>query len=544
MRATVSGMRIVIELKNDVNATVVLNYLYKHTQLQDTFGAIMLALVDGEPTRAQPQGNARLLRPPPGGRRPPPQRSTTSNAPKARAHILEGLLIALDNIDEVVRIIRASKSANEARPVLMERFALTEKQAQAILDMRLARLTGLEREQIWKRSSNELRETIAYLTERAGERADGAGHHQGRKFPKCARSYADERRTELTAMEGEIDPGRPDRRRRHGCDAHAFRLRQAPATRASTARRTAAARGVSAHTTREEDYVEQMYVVSSHDDIMFFTSRGRCYMIKCYEIPEAGRAARGTAIVNLLQLEGGEKVTAMIPIPDDEAERNLVMVTRNGIIKKTALEEFKNLRKAGLIAIVLREEDELIAVRLTNGHDELLVGTRDGMAIRFDESDIRQMGRVSMGVKCIDLAADDSVIDAAVVWEGAMVLSITANGYGKRTDISEYRLQSRGGKGILAMKLTDKTGPLAAQLLAPADMDLMIITDDGTIIRMPVDDIRMVGRNTQGVKLMRIAEGAQVVSVALAEPEEPEELDEPEDGETPAETPSTDETDE
>ena len=220
------------------------------------------------------------------------------------------------------------------------------------------------------------------------------------------------------------------------------------------------------------------------------------------------------------------------------------MVTRNGIIKKTALEEFKNLRKAGLIAIVLREEDELIAVRLTNGHDELLVGTRDGMAIRFDENDIRQMGRVSMGVKCIDLAPDDSVIDAAVVWEGAMVLSITANGYGKRTDISEYRLQSRGGKGILAMKLTDKTGPLAAQLLAPADMDLMIITDDGTIIRMPVDDIRMVGRNTQGVKLMRIAEGAQVVSVALAEPEEPEELDAPEDGVAPAETSNADETDE
>ncbi len=280
-----------------------------------------------------------------------------------------------------------------------------------------------------------------------------------------------------------------------------------------------------------------MFVVSSHDDVMFFTSRGRCYMIKCYEIPEAGRAARGTAIVNLLQLEGGEKVTAMIPIPDDEQERSLVMVTRNGVIKKTALEEFKNLRKAGLIAIILREEDELIAVRVTNGNNELIVGTRNGMAIRFHESDIRQMGRASMGVKCVDLAEGDSVIDAAVLWEGAMVLSITANGYGKRTDISEYRLQSRGGKGIIAMKLTEKTGPLAAQLLAPADMDLMIITDDGTIIRMPVDDIRTVGRNTQGVKLMRIAEGAQVVSVALAEPEEPET---PEEEETPAEQPAPD----
>ena len=534
------GMRIVIELKKDVNAAVVLNYLYKHTQLQDTFGAIMLALVDGQPRtlnlkemlECYVHHQEDVIR----------RRSAYDlERAKARAHILEGLLIAQDNIDEVVRIIRASKSANEARPVLMERFALTEKQAQAILDMRLARLTGLERERL-EEELKQLRETIAYL-------ADVLANEQmvldiiKTEISEVRARYADERRTELTAMEGEIDPedlieekdmvvtlthfGYVKR-----CDKSIYRAQNR------------GGRGVSAHTTREEDYVEQMYVVSSHDDIMFFTSRGRCYMIKCYEIPEAGRAARGTAIVNLLQLEGGEKVTAMIPIPDDEAERNLVMVTRNGIIKKTALEEFKNLRKAGLIAIVLREEDELIAVRLTNGHDELLVGTRDGMAIRFDESDIRQMGRVSMGVKCIDLAADDSVIDAAVVWEGAMVLSITANGYGKRTDISEYRLQSRGGKGILAMKLTDKTGPLAAQLLAPADMDLMIITDDGTIIRMPVDDIRMVGRNTQGVKLMRIAEGAQVVSVALAEPEEPEELDEPEDGETPAETPSTDETDE
>ena len=509
------GMRIVIELKRDVNAAVVLNYLYKHTQLQDTFGAIMLALVDGKPKTltlkealsCYVKHQEDVIR----------RRSEYDlERAKARAHILEGLLIAQDNIDEVVRIIRASKSANEARPQLMERFGLTEKQAQAILDMRLSRLTGLERERL-EEELGQQRETIAYLSEVLANEQMVLGIIKT-EISEIRQRYADARRTELTAMDGEIDPedlieekdmvvtlthfGYVKR-----CDKSVYRAQNR------------GGRGVSAHATREEDYVEQMFVVSSHDDIMFFTSRGRCYMLKCYEIPEAGRAARGTAIVNLLQLDGGEKVTAMIPIPDDSQERNLVMVTRNGLIKKTALEEFKNLRKAGLIAIILREEDELIAVRLTNGHDEILIGTRNGMAIRFPETDIRLMGRASMGVKSIDLSPEDCVIDAAIVWEGAMVLAITANGYGKRTALEEYRLQSRAGKGILAMKLTEKTGPLAAQLLAPADLDLMLITDDGTIIRMSVDEVRMVGRNTQGVRLMRIAEGARVVSVALAEPE-------------------------
>ena len=521
------GMRIVIELKRDVNAAVVLNYLYKHTQLQDTFGAIMLALVDGKPKTltlkealsCYVKHQEDVIR----------RRSEYDlERAKARAHILEGLLIAQDNIDEVVRIIRASKSANEARPQLMERFGLTEKQAQAILDMRLSRLTGLERERL-EEELGQQRETIAYLSEVLANEQMVLGIIKT-EISEIRQRYADARRTELTAMDGEIDPedlieekdmvvtlthfGYVKR-----CDKSVYRAQNR------------GGRGVSAHATREEDYVEQMFVVSSHDDIMFFTSRGRCYMLKCYEIPEAGRAARGTAIVNLLQLDGGEKVTAMIPIPDDSQERNLVMVTRNGLIKKTALEEFKNLRKAGLIAIILREEDELIAVRLTNGHDEILIGTRNGMAIRFPETDIRLMGRASMGVKSIDLSPEDCVIDAAIVWEGAMVLAITANGYGKRTALEEYRLQSRAGKGILAMKLTEKTGPLAAQLLAPADLDLMLITDDGTIIRMSVDEVRMVGRNTQGVRLMRIAEGARVVSVALAEPETKEDDEaEEEDG--------------
>lgn len=287
-------------------------------------------------------------------------------------------------------------------------------------------------------------------------------------------------------------------------------------------------RGVSGLTTREEDYAEQMRVMSTHDDLMFFTSRGRVYQAKCYEIPEASRTARGTAIVNLLQLEGGEKVTAMISIPEGEANHNLVMATRNGLIKKTSLEEFQNLRRTGLIAIVLREDDELIGVELTSGKDELLLGTRLGMAIRFAETDIRNMGRVSMGVRSIDLAENDSVISLSILEKGAHVLSITTEGYGKLTDVEEYRVQSRAGKGVLAIRLTEKTGQLAAQLLVQPGMDLLLITDDGTIIRTPVDSISVVGRNTQGVRLMRVAEGSKVTGVAIAEPEEEEEVKEQE----------------
>jgi len=285
-------------------------------------------------------------------------------------------------------------------------------------------------------------------------------------------------------------------------------------------------KGVVGATTREEDFVDQMYVTSTHDPLMFFTNRGRVYQINCYEIPEAGRTARGTAIINLLQLDPGEKVTAMLPVPAEKTEGcYLVMATKGGIIKRTELSEFTNLRKAGLIAMVLREDDELIRVALTDGSYEMLLGTRNGMSIRFAESDMRPIGRNAMGVKSIELDEDDEVVDMCPVFPDMKVLSITENGYGKRSDVEEYRVQSRGGKGIKAMNLTAKTGALTSQLLVKEDEDILLITDDGTIIRMPVDGISVLGRNTQGVRLMRVEEGCKVVCVARAEAEE-EELEE------------------
>ncbi len=517
-----NGMRIVIELKKDVNAAVILNYLYKHTQMQETFGAIMLALVNGEPKLLTlKDALVHYLN----HQKEVITRRTRYELDKAeqRAHILEGLLIALDNIDEVVHIIRSSHSAQqEAKPRLMERFGLSERQAQAILDMRLARLTGLERERL-EEELNELMKTIEHL------RAVLANEWMVLDIIKeesleIRRRFADARRTELTAMEGEIDPQDLVQEMDTVVTlTHFGYVKRCP--KALYRAQNRGGRGVSAMTTREEDYAEQMHVVSTHEDIMFFTNRGRVYQIKCYEIPETGRTARGTAIVNLLQLDGGEKVTAMIPIPQDAAEHNLVMATRNGLIKKTALEEFQNLRRAGLIAIILRDEDELVSVVLTNGKDELLLGTRSGMAIRFDERDIRNMGRASMGVKSVNLGDDDLVIGLSIIEEGAHVLSITTEGYGKRTELDEYRVQSRGGKGLIAMRLTEKTGQMAAQLVARPEMDILLITDDGIIIRTPVDSISVTGRATQGVRLMRVAEGSQVVGVALAEPdeEEPEE---------------------
>ena len=514
-----NGMRIVVELKKDVNAGVVLNYLYKHTQLQDTFGAIMLALVDGEPKLLTlKQMLAHYLN----HQKDVITRRTRYELEKAeqRAHILEGLLIALDAIDEVVSIIRSSKNVAEARPRLMERFGLSEKQAQAILDMRLSRLTGLERERLQEELSGLLK-TIEHLRNILANEAMVLDIIKQESL-EIKNRFADPRRTELVALEGEIDPADLVQEQDMVVTLTHFGYVKRCAKTAYRSQNRGG-RGVSGMTTREEDYAEQMRVMSTHDDLMFFTSRGRVYQTKCYEISEAGRTARGTAIVNLLQLEGGEKVTAMISIPEGDVNHNLVMATRNGSIKKTALDEFQNLRRAGLIAIVLREDDELIGVELTGGEDDLLIGTRLGMAIRFSEKDIRNMGRASMGVRSIDLAEEDSVISLSIAEEGASVLSITTEGYGKLTDIGEYRMQSRAGKGVLAMRLTEKTGQLAALLLVQPGMDIMLITDDGTIIRTPVDSISVLGRNTQGVRLMRVAEGAKVVGVAVAEPEETEE---------------------
>ena len=514
------GMRIVIELKRDTNAQVVLNTLYKHTQLQDTFGAIMLALVDGEPKvlslkqmiRCYIDHQMDVIR-----------RRTRYDLDKAeaRSHILEGYLIALDNIDEVIALIRGSRTTQDARDGLMTRFALTERQAQAILDMRLQRLTGLERDKI-EAEYAELQKLIAYYRQVLADEQMVLGIIKD-EILEVKRKFADERRTEISAMDGEIDMlDLIDEEDMVVTMTHFGYVKRLP--KATYRAQKRGGKGVVGATTREEDFVEQMYVTSTHDPLMFFTNRGRVYQINCYEIPEAGRTARGTAIVNLMQLDPGEKVTAMLPVPAEKTEgRYLVMATKKGIIKRTELSEFVNLRKAGLIAMVLREDDELIGVALTDGSYEMLLGTRDGMSIRFAETDMRPMGRNAMGVKSVELVGDDEVVDMCPVFPDMKVLSITENGYGKRTEIEEYRIQSRGGKGIKAMNLTAKTGALTCQLLVRDDEDLLIITDDGTVIRMPVADISVLGRNTQGVRVMRVEEGCKVVCVARAEAEEEEE---------------------
>jgi len=510
------GMRIVIELKRDVQPAVVLNFLYKHTQLQDTFGVIMLALVNGEPRVLSLRDMLYYYIK---HQEDVVTRRTKYNLEKdrARAHILEGLLKALDNIDEVVHIIRTSKDTASARDALMARFQFSDKQAQAILDMRLARLTNLESDKLLE-EYHEIEKDIEYLESLLADEQKLLGVIKAEMLD-IKQKFNDPRRTELSPVEGEIDIEdliTPD-------DMAVTLTHFGYVKRISKSvyrSQNRGGKGVTGMTTREEDYAEQICVVNTHSDMMFFTNLGRVYTMKCYQIPEAGRTARGTAIINLLQLASGEKVTTMIPLPQDTEGHYLMMATRDGLIKKTELSEFQNLRKSGLIAIVLREGDELVGVEMTDGDDELLMGTHFGKAIRFSERHVRAMGRASMGVRSIRLDENDQVISLAVIEQGAQVLGITENGFGKRSDPELYREQGRGGKGVIAMALNDKTGPLAAQLMVQENEDILLITDDGTIIRTPVADIRVCGRATQGVRLMRVLENSRIVGVARADAEE------------------------
>ena len=517
------GMRIVIDLKRDVQPQVVLNFLYKHTQLQDTFGVIMLALVHGEPKILSLR---EMLYWYIEHQKDVVTRRTKYDLDKslARAHILEGLLKAMDNIDEIVHIIRHSKDTPTAKQELMDRFEFSDKQAQAILDMRLARLTNLEADKLLA-EYQELEKTIAYLQSILADEKLLMSVIKD-ELSAIRDKFGDERRTEIGILDGEIDVE----------DlipvddmvvtlTHFGYVKRLP--RSTYRAQGRGGKGVVGQNLRDEDYTEQIHVVNTHEPIMFFTSRGRCYMMKCYEIPEASRTARGTAIVNLLQLQTGEKVTAMIPMPKDMEGKYLMMATRNGLIKKTPLDEFANLRKSGLIAIILREDDDLVDVELTDGDSVLLMGTRQGRAIRFDEKAVRSMGRSSMGVRSMKLKEGDEVISMCAVTEEALVLSITENGYGKRTSPDEYRETNRGGQGVAAMNLTDKTGLLAAQLMVKDDEDIILITDDGTVIRTAVDTIRVCGRNTQGVRLMRVGDNARIVGVARTEKEEAEEAPAP-----------------
>ena len=509
------GIRVVIDLKKDVNGSVVLNQLYKHTQLQDTFGVIMIALVDGEPKvlnlkemlyhylRFQEQVVTRRTQ-------------YDLERAKERLHILEGLLIALANIDEVVDIIKTSPTTQAAKERLCARFGLSDKQAQAILDMRLARLTGLEQEKI-QAEHDELSKLVAYYESILADETKLLGIIK-EEILEVRRKYADPRRTEITQVTEDIDLD--DVIQEEDMVVTMTHFGYVKRLAADTYRaQNRGGRGVLGQATREEDFVEHLFAANTHDFIMFFTNRGRAFKVKCYTIPEAGRSAKGTAIVNLLQLQAGEKVTAIFPVTAQAQGEYLVLATRQGVIKKTPLSDFDNIRKGGLIALNLREEDELIGVMLSTGQDEFLVGTQNGMCIRFHEDDVRPMGRTATGVRSILLDEGDQVVDVEKVIPGQTVLSITERGMGKRTDETEYRCQRRGGRGVIAMNLTEKTGRLVCMRMVQGDEDVMMIRDDGTVMRMPVEQIRVISRNTQGVKLMQVPEGARVASVALVAPE-------------------------
>ena len=516
------GMRIVIEVRRDVNANVVLNQLYKHTQLQESFGVNMLALVNGEPKILSLRQVIHYYLE---HQKDVVTRRTRFDLDKAqqRAHILAGLLTALDHIDAVITLIRSSRTVQEARDGLMSQFGLSERQAQAILDMRFQRLTGMERDKL-QAEYDELNRQIAYLNTVLSDEGILIGIIKS-EMQEIRTRYADERRTEITSLPDEIDMLDVIQEENTVVTLTHFGYLKRTAVSSYHAQKRGG-KGIMGAGTRDDDFMTGMYVTTTHDTLMFFTNRGRVYQLKCYEIPEAGRQARGTAVVNLLQLEGGEKVTAMLPLPKDADldGKFLIMATRRGVIKRTPVDEFSNLRKSGLIAITPREDDELIGVALTDGSRELMLGTRLGMAIRFSESDARAMGRTAQGVKAIELDGEDEVVDMSVIEGDQTVLSISEYGYGKRTPLDEYRAQTRGGKGIKAMNLTPKTGRLAGQLLVHPGEDILMITDDGQMIRTPADEISELGRNTQGVRLMKVADECHIVCVARAEAE-PEEVE-------------------
>ena len=520
-----NGMRIVIELKRDANPQVVLNRLFAQTSLQSNFSIILLALVDD-----QKQPRILSLR----------QiideyltfqeeiilRRTKYDRKKAleRAHLLKGLLIAQDNIDEVIRIIRSRY--DDAKETLMERFGLDEVQAQAILDMRLKALQGIDREKLEK-EFKELEERIAYFDSLLADPALMRGVLKD-ELIAIRDKYGDKRRTEIQEIEDDIDI--EDLIEEEECVytlTHAGYIKRLPADTYRAQRR--GGKGISAQSLRDEDYVETVFTASSHDYILFFTNTGKVYRKKGYLIPEASRTAKGTNIVNLLQIEQGEKVSAMIHCRSfEEASEYLVLITRNGTVKRMNVVALKNIRNSGIRALHLEEGDELISVRPTDGDENILIATHDGMAICFAETDIRPMGRDAVGVRGIKLREGDYCVGAARARSGGALLSVTENGYGKRTDIEEYLRgsdgtpQKRGGMGLKNYNVTERTGKVATVKVVDDNDDILLISDDGTIIRMAADSVSMLGRATQGVRLMRLAEGSKVISIARTEKDDGE----------------------
>ncbi len=513
------GMRIVIELKKDAFTEVVLNQLFKHTQMQATFGVINLSLVDGQPKVLNFREMLdEFLK----HRHIVVTRRTQFELKKAeeRAHILEGLKIALDHLDEVISLIRKSKTPEDAKQGLIKKFELSEVQAQAILDMRLQRLTGLERQKI-EDEYVELLKTIATLKEILASKARRmAIIKEELLFLKT--TYGDERRTEIKDEE-ESEFSIEDLIAEEDMVitiTHSGYCKRLPVT--SYRKQQRGGRGAIGIETKEEDFVEHLFIASTHEYILFFTSAGKCYWLKVHEIPQGGKLAKGKPIVNLLALQEGEKVAAMLPVRKFDDQHYIILCTRQGTIKKTVLSAFSNPRKGGIIAIGIDKGDQLIDAALTDGQSEIVLATRQGMAIRFHEEKVRDMGRGAYGVRGITLEEKDYLIGMVVVRREATLLVVTEKGYGKRTDISDYRVTNRGGKGVINLKVTDKVGEVVAIKEAIDSDELMIITQKGIIIRQPIGKIKVIGRNTQGVRLINLDSGDRVVDVARVVPEEEE----------------------
>ena len=504
-------VRVVVELKRDANANVILNQLYKFTQMQITFGIIMLALVNGEPKILTLR---QCLDHYINHRKDVVVRRTKFELDKAlaRAHILEGLRIAIDNIDEVINIIR--NSYDDAKEKLMDRFGLSDIQAQAILDMRLKTLSGLQREKI-EEEYKQLMELIAHLREILNSERLVCEIIK-EELIEIREKFGDERKTKIVAAEGDFEL--EDLIKEEQCVitlSHFGYIKRMPIDTYKSQRR--GGKGITGMTTKEDDFVKQIFTASTHDTILFFTNKGKLYKLKGYQIPESGRTAKGTAIVNLLKLDSGEKVSTIIPIQNFAEGKYLLMGTKTGLIKKTPLNEYDSSRTTGLLAIALKDDDELIDVRLTDGQDNIVMVTKKGLAITYSEKDVRSVGRTAQGVIGIRLDDGDEVIgmESIIAGSKATLLSITEHGFGKRTELDEYRVQNRGGRGVLTYKITPKTGDIVGIRIATGEEDVMLITDKGTIIRLRVEDISVLGRSTQGVTLMRTNDGGKVVSIEL-----------------------------
>jgi DNA gyrase subunit A len=504
------GMRIVIELKRDANPNVTLNLLYKHTKMQDTFGVIMLALVNNEPHILSLK---EILKNYIDFQKEVITRRTIFDLNKAqdRAHILEGLRIALDNIDEVINIIRNSKNTEIAKNALIEIFALSEKQASAILEMRLRRLTGLERDKIEEEYA-EIMKQIEYLNSILASEEKLFGVIKD-ELTEIKNKYGDERRTSIEKVVNEIDIEDLIQEEEVVVTlTQSGYIKRISADTYSAQRR--GGKGIQAMSTKEDDFVEHVMVTSTHSDVLFFTNKGRVYKLRAYEIPDAGRTAKGTNMVNLIPIEPEERIETVLTVRDNNKEGFLFMGTKKGIVKKTPIEYFKNLRKNGLIAINLRDGDELLKVKVTHGDANIMMVTQNGLSIKFNETDIRPMGRTASGVRAIRLRDDDTAVCMDIAVDEEKLLVISENGFGKRTDISEYKLQHRGGMGLKTYKISEKTGKLAGAVICKEDDELMLVNSSGVAIRINVMDISVTSRAAMGVTLMRTKEDEKVVAIA------------------------------